>query len=396
MDSSEHPLTANPLQTSKVLVVDDDSRIVEVFSAILERDGYQIFSASDGQTALEIVRREQPDIIVLDVILPGLDGIEVCRQIKGAPETRFVPVILVTGLSARARRLDGLRAGADDFLSKPIDPLELTVRVRSLLRTKQLHDEVETNRRELERRVAERTRELRAAYEQLQQLSQVKGNALAIISHELRTPLYQAKAALSLVLEEGIAPERKAELLQTLEETFNLLEYRITDVAVFSDPTDLRLTPTSVSDLIAGAIQQVRTLRRRQADEIQLDVTKGLPPVMVSPMPMSRALAHIIHNSVKFGEGRPVTIRASSVQEGIKVTIEDQGIGIPSDLRPHLFDPLQTGDNSTTRRHSGMGIGLALVKMIFDAHKIAIDIQSEEGKGTIVSFVLPIVKLETL
>lgn len=395
MVSSEHPLAANPPQPSKVLVVDDDSRIVEVFSAVLERDGYRILSAYDGQAALEIVRREQPDVIVLDVILPGLDGIEVCRQIKSAPETRFVPVILVTGLSARARRLDGLQAGADDFLSKPIDPLELTVRVKSLLRTKQLYDEVETSRRELERRVAERTKELRIAYEQLQQLSQVKGNALAIISHELRTPLYQAKAALSLVLEEGIAPEKKAELLQTLEETFNLLEYRITDVAVFSDPTDLRLTPTSVSDLIAGAIQQVRTLRRRQVDQIEVDVSKGLPPVMVSPMPMSRALAHIIHNGVKFGEGRPVNIRAQSVQQGIKITVEDHGVGIPSDLRPYLFIPLQTGDNSTTRRHSGMGIGLALVKMIFDAHKIPIDIQSEEGKGTVVSFILPRAKLET-
>lgn len=384
---------ARPSEECKILVVDDDERIVEIFTVILKRDGYQVISAGDGFAGLRLVEEEHPDVAVLDVGLPGIDGIEICKRIKNNPATRFLPVILVTGMSARARRLDGLAAGADDFLEKPPDPVELQVRVRSLMRTKQLYDEVEGSRRALEERVTERTRELRQAYERLQQLSRVKSNVLNIVSHELRTPLHQAKIALDLARQEGMSDQQKITLVQEAMDAILLLEYRVGDIEAFSDPTDLRLAPASARDLVRAAVEQVRSLRKSQDDQIVINVPSGLPPLLVSPVPVTRALAHLILNAVKFGEGQPIEINAVRSDGSILISVTDHGPGMHSEIEPRLFEPLEQGDPSSTRRHGGMGIGLALVKVILDAHQIKFELQSETGAGTTVQLLVPIAEV---
>ncbi len=383
-------LPVRPASESRILVVDDDERIVDIFAFILSRDGYQVLTATDGFAALNLIEREHPDVIVLDVLLPGIDGIEICRRIKSSESTRFLPVILVTALSARASRHEGLSAGADDFLQKPPDTVELTVRVRSLLRAKQLHEELEAHRRELEERVADRTQQLQQAYQRLQDLSRVKDNVLSIVSHELRTPLHQAKIALSLALQDGIEEERRASLLREAHDAFGVLEYRVGDIEAFSDPTGIKLMPASTRDLLAGAVEQMRALRRTQADIVELDVAQGLPPVMVNPNAMSRALAHLILNAVKFGNGKPISVRAHPDDSGaVTVVIEDQGDGINPEQLPQLLEPLVQMDASSTRQHGGLGIGLALVKMILDAHQVPFTIEPRQDHGTVVTLRLP-------
>ena len=152
-----------PLRSAKdckVLLVDDDPRIIEVFTAILSLYEYQILTTTNGADVLRLVTDEQLDIVVLDVLMPGINGIELCQQIKERPSTRFLPVVLMTGSDDQQQKLQGLQAGADDFLNKPIEPYELAVRVRSLIRTKQLYDIREHHRQELENRVTEATEEL--------------------------------------------------------------------------------------------------------------------------------------------------------------------------------------------------------------------------------------------
>lgn len=384
-------LPTRPPAECKVLVVDDESEIVKMFSAYLAKDGYQILEAYSGLGALEVVRAERPDVIVLDVMLPDVDGIEVCRRIKQAEETRLTPVILVTGWGERDRRLGGLMAGADDFLGKPLDPFELVVRVRSLLRTKQLYDEVEEQHRELERRVEQRTRELLAANERLAELGQVKSRVLAIVSHELRTPLHQATLALGLIRQEGISPYQREDSFRELEEALGVLAYRLDDVEALSDPGDLKLAPASVTTLLVSAIEQVRRLRRKERDVFVTDIPADLPPVMVDARLMARAIAHVIHNAAKFGNGKPVYIRAEAHRASVVITVRDEGDGIPAGVRERLFEPLQAGDDRTTRRYPGMGIGLALAKAVMDAHGVGLEIESTPGVGTAVSLTLPLI-----
>jgi signal transduction histidine kinase len=338
-----------------------------------------------------MLAQHHPDVVVLDVLLPDLDGLEVCRLIKQSLDTRFVQVILVTGGDLKGRRLDGLRQGADDFLEKPIDPLELSVRVRSLLRVKQLYDEVAENSRELEKRVEERTRELLEAHSRLLELSQVKARLLNTVSHELRTPLHQALMALALVKHEGAGedPAIRADALANLEVALDILAYRLGDMRALSDPGDLNLAPASAHTLIVSAVEQVRHLRRRPDDVFQLEIERGLPPVVVDSAAMTRVLTHVIYNAAQFGEGWPINVSAQRTDSGVLVTVRDEGPGMDDAQLARLFEPLQQGDDSLTRRHGGMGNGLALVKMILDAHGIAIDVDSAVNAGTTIRFTLP-------
>ncbi|GAB4469606.1 MAG: hybrid sensor histidine kinase/response regulator [Anaerolineae bacterium] len=374
----------------KVLVVDDDPGIVELIRDMLALDGYQILSAQGGLSALKMVAEHSPDVVLLDVLLPDVDGITVCRKIKEDPKTHFLPVVLVTGVNDRARRIDGLRARADDFINKPFDQAELSVRVRSLIRTRQLTETVENQRQELEQRVAERTRELQDALEQLRSLDQLKGNIIAIISHELRTPLHQANTALALLLDPNVSEADRKDLFETLRDKIGELEYLIGNVQAFSDPTDLRLAPVPAAHLVTHAVEQVRALRKGKSFNVETDLPKDLPPVNVHAAPMTRAIAHIIHNAVKFGGDKPVRVRAERVPDGVRLTVQDQGDGIPPEQMDRLFKPLTPLNDSSTRRQGGIGIGLALVKMILDAHKIDLSFVSEVDKGTTVSFVLPL------
>jgi putative two-component system response regulator len=127
-----------------VLVADDTESVRNLFAELLGADGYRVLTASDGDEALESAQRHRPDILLLDVRMPGVDGIEVCRRVKSTPETRFTPVILVTGLADSADRIEGIEAGADDFLTKPVNSHELRARVRVLARVKQLTDELDS------------------------------------------------------------------------------------------------------------------------------------------------------------------------------------------------------------------------------------------------------------
>src|ERR1700674_1429646 len=127
----------------KILIVDDESAARSALNTLLRREGYEVRDASDGAPALLECAKFRPDLILLDILMPGMNGFEVCRHIKATPETRLTPVVLITGLSATEDRIEGINAGADDFLSKPIDFNELLARTRSLLRLKQITDELE-------------------------------------------------------------------------------------------------------------------------------------------------------------------------------------------------------------------------------------------------------------
>jgi adenylate cyclase len=146
--------------TGRILVVDDQRANVEMMAGVLQARGYEVLTAMDGDTALAQVRTGNPDIVVSDILMPGMDGFELCRQLRADPATTLLPVILVTSLDPQAERVHGIEAGADDFLSKPVNWEELFARVKSLLRIKRLQDEVLDWNAKLEERVQEQVAQL--------------------------------------------------------------------------------------------------------------------------------------------------------------------------------------------------------------------------------------------
>jgi two-component system sensor histidine kinase/response regulator len=392
-------LPTRPAHDCKVLVVDDDPGIAEIISTFLKKDGYKILTAENGRQALKVIEDEKPDVVVLDVFMPEMDGIETCRRIKSNPTTHFLPVVMVTAKADMENRIAGKQASTDDFLDKPVNELELLTRVRVLLRTKQLHDQVEDERRKLDQRVRERTAELRAAYERLKDAEQVRSNLLANVSDTLLNPLLHIKSAVALLSNEPLSPDEVKSTLDSANRGVLALERRVDDLLAFaSGRKELELGVVSVSDVIRAAVEQLRGMHGPRMAEVRVEIAGNLPPVRADARGLTRVLFHLIDNGIKFGEGKPVTVIARRSESGgsVYISVQDQGPGIPPDQLQRALEPFRRGDESSTRRHPGVGLGIPLSKSIVEWHGAEFHLESKPGQGTTVWFVLPAVEINAI
>jgi len=260
--------------TARILVVDDQRSNVEMMSGVLKARGYSVYTALDGQLALEQVREIHPDLVVSDILMPGVDGYDLCRRLRSAPETALLPIILVTSLDGQSERIKGLESGADDFLSKPVNWEELFARVRSLLRVKALQDEL----KDVNAKLAERVRDQVAQLERLSRLKRFfsKPVAEAIVAggEELLEPHRREITAVFLDLRGFTAftdradPDEVMELLRayhatlgrTVDEYGGTLEHFAGDgiMIFFSDPLPVD-RPAERAVRMALALQEAFT-----------------------------------------------------------------------------------------------------------------------------------------
>ncbi len=373
-----------------ILIADDDPNVVEVLSLLLEREGYKTVPAYDGEEALAMVRELRPDLVLLDVRMPGMDGYEVCRRIKEDPSTAVIPVVMVTMVRGLRNKLTGVEAGADDYLNKPVNEVELAARVRSLLRVKSLYDRIEAYNRELEERVAERTAQLREALDKLTEMERLRSEIINNVSHELRTPLTQVKNAVEL-LEGARSPDEMQALITTARQAMRRLERLVNNVMDLSAGVQTRLEPVSVRDAARRAVAELSV----DGVEIRIEIEDNLPPVLADRVGLVRVLQHLLDNAIKFSpDGGPVEVIARrDGPDKVLIAVRDSGIGIPQDKLDRIFEVFYQVDGSTTRRFGGAGVGLSLVKLIVEGMGSHINVESREGEGSTFSFVLPIAEV---
>jgi signal transduction histidine kinase len=390
-------------------VVDDTPEIRELLQIHLETAGYQVLVAGNGQEALAAVAALAPDLILLDVVMPVVDGYEVCRRLKADEETAFIPIVMLTALQDLTHRLRGIELGADDFLSKPFNHLELLTRVRSLLRVKGLHDQVVAYNRLLEQRVAERTAALEQALADLKEMDRLKSEFLSNISHELRTPLTPIKGYLPVLLREEFGPltlsQRRVlgHIAQSVDRLHRLIDDLLTFMQWESGEIGLGLGGASVAKVVEEALARAAAGVEEKGVEVTTEIAADLPQIRADAAALARALGHLVENAVKFTpKGGHVTVTARLVQPSplppgppaprqfVELAVRDTGIGIPSDAIPKIFERFYQVDSSSTRQHGGTGLGLAIVKRILDAHEAPIAVESLPGQGTTFSIRLPI------
>jgi len=419
--AGKSPDAAQPPVSARLLVVDDLAANRELLQAHLESAGYYVITAANGDEALASVGTEQPDLILLDLLMPGVDGFEVCRRLKANETTAFIPIIIVTALSDFQHRLQGIEVGADEFLTKPFNSLELVIRVRSLLRTKHLHDQVAASNRLLEHKVAERTAALEQALADLQEVDRLKSEFLANISHELRTPLTPIQGYVPALLEEvfGRLSVEQREVLGKIAANVDRLHRLIDDLLAFmeweSGQVSLSRSPMSVATLMQAAGTRALALAREKGVRVGVELPGALPPVLADASALSRALGHLLENAVKFtppggqvtvgarrthGLPRPATAHSLHAEaapdaqfrpeEYVELAVRDTGVGIPPEALPRIFDRFYQVDSSSTREHAGTGLGLAIVKRIVDAHGASITVESRPGQGTTFLVRLPV------
>src|SRR5712692_332514 len=360
----------------RILVVDDQEPNRLLLRDLLEAQGHVVTEAADGPEALERVREHPPDVVLLDVNMPGLDGFEVCRRLKADPRTAAIPVLLVTALAHREQRLEGIAAGANDYLTKPIDTADLVLRVRNAIGVRRLHVEVETQ------------------YQRLQELEQQRDSLVHMLVHDLRSPLTAIRAYLDLIrLDAGdnLSPDLTESINEASKTAARMTEMvsDLIDVSRF-EAGALPLTPSEVDlgALIAEALASVGA---------------GAQPVKVAfeppPQPVRaycdgdvvrRVIANLVANALKFTPANgSVRVHVEANSAGAKVSVADTGSGIPPEYREKIFEKFGQVEAARQGVTHSSGLGLTFCKLAVEAHGGRIGVESEVGKGSEFWFSLP-------
>jgi len=400
------------LAAKRILVVDDTRLNAEILSDALQGRGYQVFKTHTGRDALGLAAAERPDAILLDVMMPDMDGIEVCRRLKSDSQLRVIPVILVTAKGLDQDVIAGLNAGADDYVAKPFNKDVLAARLRAALRVKESFEHVErTNallraeiacRKRAEQEAGNNARALETANANLSRLNRAaeaatraKSEFLANMSHEIRTPMTAILGFADVLLgEDGLekAPPERVNAFETIKRNGEYLLQLINDILDLSKIEAGKLEVERTACSPAKVLADVVSLMHVPAD------AKGLPVIVeyVGPIPESiqsdalrlrQILINLIANAIKFtetGSVRVVTrlVRGPDRSPRIQFDIADTGIGMTPRQMEKLFQPFTQGDGMVTKRFGGTGLGLSICRRLAEMLGGGVTLTSTPNKGS--------------
>ena len=372
MSTNSHP---------SVLVVDDEQDNFDVVEFILFTEGYELNYVTSGQEALVFLENSQPDVILLDVMMPEMDGIEVCRQIKAHLIWRYIPIVMVTALNSKADLARALNTGADDFISKPVSPVELRARVRSMLRIKQQHDALEFLLKEKEALLEKQVESL--------QLRQDMSN---MVVHDLRNPLTIIIMSCGL-LKLTHLEEKQLNKVEQISQAGNRLQSLIDSLLMMAKLESgkflLNITEVNLSLLGKAVVQDFHAIATQKKIEFVSHLPEPDHQVLVDEILLRRALDNLLSNAFKFSpENSQVTlIIEDSSSSTIKIQVKDRGPGIREEVKEKIFDKYEIGN--IIRGVSQTGLGLAFCKMAVEAHGGKISVDSNEPNGSIFTLEIP-------
>lgn len=379
----EHELAAQP---STILVVDDTPTNLRVVVECLEGLGHTVVIAQDGEEGLQRAAFVRPDLILLDVLMPGMDGLETCRRLKNMPGTRAIPVIFMTALTGLEDKITGFRAGAVDYVTKPLEVNELAARITTHLQLHALQRLQERQNARLQHEVAERRR---AEQELVASIDGVR-NVSNAIAHDLRTPLAALRARLEAVLldvprPENVLLEVEAALgdIDGVIDIFNAL-MRLAEIDAGVRRSGF--VPVDLCQLAGEAMEFYLPLAELRGIALQVDCTQGLK-MDGDPQLLAQALGNLVDNAIKFaGAGSTVTIAAARQNGTLALAVRDHGPGIPDADKPKVVQRFYRGDQS--RATPGVGLGLALVLAVAQLHRGRLDL-ADNHPGLVATLLMP-------
>ncbi|HBB35840.1 MAG TPA: histidine kinase [Cyanobacteria bacterium UBA8803] len=402
--------TGKPL----VLVVEDNPEMNQFITTTLTTE-YRTATAANGQEGLEQAISLQPDLILSDVMMPYLSGPQLVQQLRTHPELDTTPVIMLTAKADDELRVQLLRQGAQDYLMKPFSVEELKARVGNLIAIKRVRDllqqELASQNQDLEALVEEvslRRRELQIALnalqrqaEELEQANRLKDEFLAIVSHELRTPLNSILGWAEALRTRQFNERITARALETIQRNARLQTQLIENLLDISRLLRGKLLlnkhPVDLKPVIETAIQTVQP--EADAKSIQLDsyLDDTVGQVSGDGDRLRQVVENLLSNAVKFTpECGQVEIRLEQQNAEARIQVSDTGQGIRADVLPHIFDYFRQADSSNTRKHGGLGLGLAIVRQLVELHGGDIQVESQgEGQGATFMVVLPLITTST-
>lgn len=340
---------------SKILIVDDAAEIVELLKRRLRSEGYDTAEAYDGEECLRGVVEYNPDLIILDVIMPKLNGLDVCQRLKTDEDTKYIPVLMLTAKSEVEDKVKGLDIGADDYLAKPFDYKELSARVRSLLTIKAAH----------ERLVEE-------------EKSEALGLMMDEVAHEIRNPLVSIGGFARRVYEGLPDGDTNKRYMEMIIQDVARLENMIRQLVDIKTTAISYTEPSNINDIIIESIKLFEQEFKEKAIDVETELMDNPPLISADKEQLKRALSNLIKNSIEAMVSRTKVLNiASRLSEGhIEIQVSDTGKGISKDKLKNIFDPFFTS------KIYGPGLGLTFTLKIIRGHRGTISVESEPGKGT--------------
>jgi signal transduction histidine kinase len=379
MSASESCIAPEHTQKRRrVLLVDDDRLNIRILSGILKPEGLEIAEASSGEAALEEYARFQPDLVLLDVVMPGINGFETCRQLKQKYGNLCAPVIFITAKTETSDVIEGLEAGGVDYLPKPFRPKEALARIRIHLQNRLLHEQ-QTQ-----------------LVEQLRRANADKNRLMGMAAHDLRNPLASIRA-LSEFLSDGTVGEltpEQLDLVKTIHDASQSMLTLVNELLDFSviESGALKIHPVkaSLSELVAKSVNLTGINAAKKGTRLEFDPPPAAELVVFDPEKIKQVVDNLLSNAVKFSPPNSlIKVRMIRAPDQVSVWVRDQGPGIPEGERDKLFKDFGRTSVKPTAGEPSTGLGLAICKKIIVAHQGTICADNEPDGGCTFKITLP-------
>jgi len=353
----------------QVLVVDDEEKNREMLRDILVSEGHDVREARDGEETLAIVTDYKPDLILLDIMMPGMDGYEVCKRIRRDEELLHIPIIMVTALNEKEDKLKGIEVGANDFLSKPISSRNVILRARNAIYSHKLYS-----------RILE-------SYNELDELQEIRDNLMHMIVHDMNSPLTVIKGNVNIAntLVDSEGNKKLTDVLNNIEVSVNRLikmVHSILDVNKFeSNSMELKKREVDLVPILEESIDSMSALKKNRelvlSKEVEVNKRKCDPDII------RRVIDNLITNAIEFtpSDGK-IEVAIAEENRQTKISVKDNGPGIPEEDQDKIFKKFGQAKTRAKNKKYSVGLGLTFCKLAIEAHEGEIGVNSEPGEGS--------------
>jgi two-component system, sensor histidine kinase and response regulator len=360
-------------EQADIMIVDDVPANLDLLTNLLGEAGYKARPLPNGRLALQAARSDPPDLILLDVNMPEMDGFEVCAQLKADPELAEIPVIFISGLTDTLDKVAAFSAGAVDYIIKPFRFEEVYARVQTHLE------------------IGRQKRDLQQAYDRLQNLESLRDSLVHMIVHDMRNPLSAIILFGGLLKNQTLSEKARGYVATILQSAQGLEEMVTSQLAV----SKMEAGEMVLDQLVRQALEKVES--RRKGRTVNLAALGQPIPITCDAHLITRVVQNILTNALEFTDKETgvITIKiepakGQTEEDKVRVTITDNGPGIPAAYHDKVFEKFGQVGSRREGRHQGTGLGLAFCKLAVDAHGGRIGLESEVGDGCAFWFELPV------
>jgi signal transduction histidine kinase len=391
-------------KNANILIVDDKEANIDILVGLLEFQEYKnIKTTTDSRLVVDLLNSFQPDLILLDLMMPYFSGYEVMDQLRELiPKDTFLPILVLTADLTEEAKQRALSGGAKDFIAKPFNLNEVDLRIRNLLQTRFLHQQLKNQNKILDKKVKERTLELQIKNSELivaknkaEESDRLKTAFLNNISHEIRTPFVGLLGFLSMIQNEKLNKEDRDEYISIINKSANRLMITINDVIEISQIQAglIKLNKSEIN--IKSLIDDIYVQNKKNADSKDLkfivknELSDSNKYLSTDGLKLNSILSIFVGNAIKFTLKGEVEINVKLESDFIVFSVKDTGLGIPKNIQKIIFERFMQADVSSTRKYEGMGLGLSIAKAHAEILGGSISLLSEEGKGSVFSISIP-------